>query len=115
MRGCPPFRLPRSEEVGGGAAALSLARFGACADELRLVGVERDEVPTGAGRAEGNKGFLSRTSSRTCGPPATERMWRGPWEDGAICTMQLVESGGRLRDRRCSLVGRLVAAKRSRS
>ena len=83
----------------GGAAALSLAPVGACADELRLMGVERDEVPTGEGREEGDKGSLSRKSSRACGPPAMERMWRGPWGDGANCTMQLEESGGRLRDR----------------
>jgi hypothetical protein len=48
--GCPPFRLPLGGEVRG-AAALSLARVGACANELRLMGVERDEVSTRVGRS----------------------------------------------------------------
>ena len=99
----------------GGAAALSLVRVGACADELRLIGVERDEVPTGLCMAGVDKGSLSRKLSRACGPPAMERVCRGPWVDGANCKIQFVESGGRLRDRRCSLVVRLVATKGSRS
>ena len=36
-----------------GAAACSLARVGACADELRLMGVERAEVSTLVGRVGG--------------------------------------------------------------
>ena len=36
--GRPPFRFPLGGEVRG-AAALSLARVGACADEIRLMGV----------------------------------------------------------------------------
>ena len=91
--GYQPFRFPLGREVGG-AAALWLARVGTCADELRLMEIERDEVPTGVGRAGADKGFLSRKSSRTCGPPAMERMWRGPWGDGANCTMKIVKSGG---------------------
>ncbi len=54
--------------------ALSLVRVGACADELRLMGVERDEEPAGVGRAERSNGSLARKSSRACGPPAMERM-----------------------------------------
>jgi len=74
--------------------------------------VERDGEPAGVGKAGGVNDSLARISSRACGPPAMECMWRGPWGSGANCTMQLVESGGCLRDRRCSLVGRLVATKR---
>ena len=99
----------------GVATALSLARVGACADELRLMGVERDEVSTEVGRADRAEDFLYKKSLRACGPPAMDRMIRGPWGDGANWTTQFVESGGRLRDRRCSLVGRLVATKGSRS
>jgi len=83
--GCLPCRSPLG--VGGRAAsALNLARVGACADELRLMGIERDELPTNVGRAGGGIGSLSMKASRACEPPATERMWSGPWEDGTNCT-----------------------------
>jgi len=62
----------------GGVAARSLARVGACADELRLMGVERSEVFTLVGRVGEGRGSLSRKVSRACGPPAIERMWSGP-------------------------------------
>ena len=68
-----------------GASALNLARVGACADEIRLMGVERDELPTNVGRSGGGRDSLSRKMSRACGPPAMERMWSGPWGDGANC------------------------------
>ena len=71
--GCPPFRCFLGEE-GLSAAAFSLARVGACADELRLMGVERDEMPTEVGRAVGAEGSLSRNSSRAYEPPVMERM-----------------------------------------
>ncbi len=77
--------------------------------------VERGEVPTEVGRVVWAQVSLSRKAWKACGPPVMERMWRGLWGDGAICTTQFVESGGRLRDRRSSLVGRLVARKGSRS
>ena len=48
--GCPPCWSPLGGEVGR-AVALNLVRVGACADELRLMGVERDEVPTIVSRA----------------------------------------------------------------
>ena len=57
-----------------GAAARNLARVDACADELRLMGVERDGVPIDVGRAGGSKGSLSRKASRAYGPLAIERM-----------------------------------------
>ena len=57
-----------------GAVARDLARVGACANELRLMGVERDEVPPDVGRAGGGKGSLSRKASRACAPQAIERM-----------------------------------------
>ena len=43
----------------GGAAARSFTRVGACADELRLMGVERDGEPAGVGRAGGGLGSLA--------------------------------------------------------
>jgi hypothetical protein len=78
----------------GGVVARSLARVGACADELRLMGEERAEVYTLAGRVGGGRGSLCKVS-RACGPPALGRMWSGPWGDGANCTTQGVVSGGR--------------------
>jgi hypothetical protein len=66
--GCPPIRPPLGGE--GGATALSLARVGACADQLRLMGVERDEVPTEVGKAGRAEGSLSRKLARDWGPPA---------------------------------------------
>jgi len=60
------------------AVVLSLARVGACADELGLMGVERDELPTRVGRRRGGKGSLSKKMSRACGPLAIERAWSGP-------------------------------------
>jgi hypothetical protein len=98
------------------AVARSLARAGAGADELCLTGVERRGVlAAGVGRTGGGEGFLARKSSRACAPPAMERMSRGPWGDGTIWMMQLVESGGRLSERSFSLVGRLAATKGRRS
>ena len=61
-----------------GATACNLARVGACADELRLMGVERAEVSTLVGRVRGGIGSLSKKASRACEPPAMERMWSGP-------------------------------------
>ncbi len=71
--GCPPFRLPLGGE-GGDAVAFSLVRVGACADELRLMGVERDGDPIEVGKASGDEGSMSMKSSRACGPPAMERI-----------------------------------------
>ena len=45
----PPWWFPLEGEAGG-AAARSLARVGACADELRLMGVERAEMSILVGR-----------------------------------------------------------------
>ena len=74
-------------EWGGGALALNLAVVGACADELRrLIGVERDELPTNVGRAGGGISSLSKKVSGACEPLVMERMWSGPWGDGANCT-----------------------------
>ena len=98
-----------------GAKAFRGVRVGACADELRLMGVGRDEESSLVADREGGGGSLARNSSSACVPSAMERMWSGPWGDGANCTMQFVESDGRRRDRRCDLVGRLVVTKGSRS
>ena len=95
----------------GSAAALSLVRVGACVDELRLMGIGRCVLPIDVGEAGGDGGSLARKSSRTYLPPTMERMWRCPWGGCANRTMLFMESGGHLRDRRYSLVGRLVATK----
>ena len=95
--------------------ALDMARVGAYTNELRLMGVERDELPTSVGREGGGRGSLSNKMSRACGSPAMVRMWSGPWGDGANCTPQPVASGGRRWARRCSLLARLAATKRRRS
>ena len=50
--GCPPWLFPLGGEVGG-VAARNLARVGACAEDLRLMIVERDEVSTLVGRVGG--------------------------------------------------------------
>ncbi len=78
---------------GGGVVARSLARVGACADGLRLMGVERAEVYTLVGRVGGDRGSLYKKLSRVCGPPAMEWMWSGPWGDGANCTTQGMVAG----------------------
>ena len=70
-------RPPLAGEEGD-AVARNLARVGACADELRLMGFERDDVLADVGRASGGKGSLARKSSRACLSPAMERVWRGP-------------------------------------
>ena len=73
----PVLVAPLGGEVGD-VTACSLVRVGACADELRLMGVVRDEAFTLVGRMGGGVGSLSRKASRACGPPAMERMWSGP-------------------------------------
>ena len=40
---------PSEEMMGGGAVARILERNGACANELRLMGVEREEMPANVG------------------------------------------------------------------
>ena len=95
--------------------ARNLARVGACADELRLMGLERFEVATVVERVGDGRGSLSRKVSSACGPPAIERMWSGPWGDGANCTTQCVGSDGRRWPCLRALVGRLAVTKVSRS
>jgi hypothetical protein len=107
--------------IGGGLARLGDAlhtylhaeegRRVPCADELRLMGVRRDDVLAAVGRAGGGEGSLARKTLRACAPLAMKRISRGPWVDGANWTMQLVASDGRLRERRCSLVGRSAVTK----
>ena len=72
---CPPFS-PLGVE-GGEAVARLLARVGACAAELRLMGGERYEEPTTVGRAGCGKGSLSKKVPRACGTPTIERMRSG--------------------------------------
>jgi len=70
--------LPRRGWEVGGAPARNLARIGACADDLRLMGVERSGVFILVGRVGVGRGSLSMKVSRACGPPTIERMWSGP-------------------------------------
>ena len=71
--GCRPFRLPLGGEKKG-TAALIMARVGAYANELRLMGVGRIEMPTYVGGTGGDEGSLARKSPRACDPPAMDRM-----------------------------------------
>ena len=73
-----PSRWSPLREGVEGATACSLMRFGACADELRLMGVVRAESFTLVERVGGGVGSLSRKASRASGPHAMERMWSGP-------------------------------------
>ena len=63
-----------SEGRGAGATACSLVRVGACADELRLMGVERAEAFTLVGMVGRGVGSLSKKASRASGPLDMERM-----------------------------------------
>ena len=101
--------------VVGGAVVFRFVRVDACADEIRLMGVGRNEVSTDVFEVERYRGSFVRNSSNARVPPVMERIWRGPCGEGANCTMQFVERGGRLRDRRCALAGRFLATKGSRS
>jgi hypothetical protein len=69
-----PASVVPPQRGGGGATACDLVRVGACADELRLMGVERTELFILVGRVGGGVGFLSRKASRACGPLAMQRM-----------------------------------------
>jgi hypothetical protein len=75
--GCSPLLPPFGGEKGG-AVVRSLARVGACADEVSFMGVKRNGVPADIGRADGGEGSLARKSSRVCAPSAMDRIWRGP-------------------------------------
>jgi hypothetical protein len=101
--------------VAGGVAAFRVVRVGACADELRLMGVVRRVFSTGEIRVVGRGGSLVRNSSSACVPPGMERMWRGPCGEGAIWTMQFVERGGGCKERLCAMVSRFLATKGSKS
>ncbi len=64
--------------VMGGAAAFRFVRVGACADEIRLMGVGRSKVSTGVVGVVRVRGSFVRKSSNACWPPNMERMWWGP-------------------------------------
>jgi hypothetical protein len=77
--------LPLSPPLGGHdreAVARILARVGACADELRSMRVEREEVHANMASAGGGYGSDARNASRAWLPPSVERMWMGPRGDG---------------------------------
>jgi hypothetical protein len=71
--GCPlPF--------GGGAGKvlLSFVRVGACADELRLMGVTRVVKVADRGGPGGGWGSVARNTSRAAAPPRMERICSVP-------------------------------------
>ncbi len=60
-----------------------LVRVGACADELRLMGVIREEVLANWDITGGGWDFDARNVSSANVPPVVERICNGPWGDGA--------------------------------
>ncbi len=96
---------------GGEECAYLLLRVGACADELRLMGVERGSISARVAGAVVDRASFARNASSACAPSAIERMWRGPCGEGAKCTMQSVAKGGRRRARRCALSRRFAVTK----
>ncbi len=73
MKAPPPRFSPLGDE-GAEEVARILNRVGACADELRLMGVERAEVLARGGVAGGGWGFAARNVSSVRVPPSMERM-----------------------------------------
>ncbi len=69
---CPPWWVSLGGEAGG-SAVLSLARVGACADELRLMGGERIEVVILVGRVGGGRGYFIERFREPVGLP----LWSG--------------------------------------
>ena len=74
--------VPREGGVAGGFARI-VVRVGACADELRLMGVVRVVYAAARERAGGGCGSVERNASRAAIPSCMERMWTVPWGDGA--------------------------------
>jgi hypothetical protein len=67
----------RCSPLGGereGVVPRILARFGACPDDLHLIGGEREEVRACVGSAGGGWGSDVRNTSRARVPPSIERM-----------------------------------------
>ena len=68
---------PRCSPLGGEGeevVARILARVGACADELRLLEVEREKVHGSMGSAGEDWGSYARNTSRARVPPSMELM-----------------------------------------
>ena len=66
-----------------GRFALGFVRVGACADELRLMGVTLAVYVAARGMGGGGRGSVARNVSRAAAPPRMDRMWAVPWADGA--------------------------------
>ena len=76
---------PLGGEGGGGgglAATRILVRVGACAEELRLIGVAREEVRASLGSADGGWDSDTRYFSMARAPHLMERMWDDPCGEG---------------------------------
>ncbi len=69
-----PASVPPLKGEVGGATACDSVRVGACADELRLMGVERTDLFTLVRRVGGDVASLSKKASRVYGPLVMERM-----------------------------------------
>ncbi len=100
-------RLPLVGE-GEGEVTFIFVRVGTCADELRLMGVVREEVLPKWGSTGGGWGSVARNVYSANVQPCMKRICGGPWGDEANCTIQFVVRGGRLRQRRVALGSRLT-------
>jgi len=72
--------------LGGGDAgqtARSFVRVGACADELRLMGVNRVVWVADRGGPDGGWGSVEKNASRASDPPWMDRMFAVPCGGGA--------------------------------
>jgi hypothetical protein len=78
---------PPLSKRGGGEKSEYISccdlRVGACANELRLMGVERGSTLDGVSRAFEDRSSVSRKKSSAWAPPAMQRMWQGPNGEGA--------------------------------
>jgi hypothetical protein len=75
------------------------------------MGGERSSRLAGAVVAVETSASSSRKAASACAPPAMERMWRGPYGEGASCTVQGVARGGRRRARYCPRSRRFAVTK----
>ncbi len=96
---------------GGEKRAYLVVRVGACANKLRLMGVERGSSTTGVAGAVMDSASFAMKASSACAPPAIERMWIGPYEEVANCIVKSVAKGGRRGARRCALSRRFAVTK----
>ena len=68
---------------GGEGCLLFLVRVGTCADELRLMGGGRGSTSAEESVEGRESASAARNASSAWAPPAIERIWHGPCEEGA--------------------------------